>query len=125
MIIMSDYRIERVEAGDASHHFGMMQRPSGIVCSLVAPVQFPRVEPPRAGHTAWVQGAHVGCHWRAFKVQEAGPQFGLSGGANRTAVGVKRPEPPECIRARRRIDWSGLRGPLGSGRYVPLQVSVS
>lgn len=30
-----------------------------------------------------------------------------SGGANRTAVGVKRPEPPDRVHARRRIDWSG------------------
>lgn len=61
-----------LEGGDASHP-GMMQRPSGIVCSLVAPVQPPRCRAPQARAHSMGAMAHVGCHWRASKVQKAGP----------------------------------------------------
>lgn len=89
------------------HFFGtMQQRPSGIVYSLVAPVQSPtpRVD-PRLGHS-------MGCEGPCGLPIGGPPESRMSapvrsGGANRTAVGVKRPEPPDRVHARRRIDWSG------------------
>lgn len=82
---MSEYRQEE-EGKDAGHPLGTMQRPSGIVCSLVAPVQ-----------STSDQAYSMGCEGGPCGLPIGGPPESRrsapvrSGGANRTAVGVKRP----------------------------------
>lgn len=74
-------------------------------CAALWPRSSPPRVDPRPGHTAWVRGPcglPIGGPPESRRLAPA-----RSGGANRTAVGVKRPEPPDRTHARRRIDWSG------------------
>lgn len=71
--MMSEYRQEEEEGKDAGHPLGTMQRPSGIVCSLVAPVQ----STPDQAHSMGAREGHVDCPLEGLQSPEGRPQFGL------------------------------------------------
>lgn len=105
VVMMSEYSMGKDTCYTSSEPCSSVRRAS---CTALWPQSShpptPRVD-PRPGHS-------MGCEGPCGLPIGGPPKSRISapvrsGGANRTAVGVKRPEPPDRVHARRRIDWSG------------------